>query len=257
MSASCSGHARDRTSSTSASPRPGAPFQQRERPAGAGARHRSSEDRRHAVSRRAPRCPPTTRPCDIPFGCGGTPWYGFDPALARETLAAAGYPQGFETTHSLPDDGSAVPVRPGWPGVATEVQTQLQDNLGITATPGGRARRDVRRRRRRRQDPGDLPRQPDSHVSGTVSSFLDPTFGPGPRRRPWASLSPTWSRLSPRGVERRYGPSGEAGLRPGQQRHPQPRPDDPDRADRLHGGAPRRRRWGRSSHRSGRSGSRP
>jgi peptide/nickel transport system substrate-binding protein len=70
-------------------------------------------------------------PCDIPHGCGGGAWYDYDPTQARETLAAAGFPNGFATTIrysatpslSLPDPGR----------VAAEIQTELLDNLGIHA----------------------------------------------------------------------------------------------------------------------------
>lgn len=115
-------------------------------------------------------------PCDIPFGCSGTPWYGYDPTLGRETLAAAGYPQGFTTTIHYPATPRA--YLPDPLGVATEVQTQLQDNLGITATlvaePDATYAADL--------DAGKIPGiflDGQSVTFPDVSAFLGPTFGPG------------------------------------------------------------------------------
>ena len=115
-------------------------------------------------------------PCDIPFGCAGTPWYGFDPALGRETLAAAGYPQGFETTIHYPM--TARPSLPDPQGVAIDLQTQLQDNLGITASlvaePDATYAADV--------DAGKIRGiflDTQTVTYPDVSAFLDPTFGPG------------------------------------------------------------------------------
>lgn len=70
-------------------------------------------------------------PCSIPNGCEGDAWYDFDPEAAREMLAAAGYPDGFETTiyYRQVDRG----YLPEPSVVAVEFQTQLQENLGITA----------------------------------------------------------------------------------------------------------------------------
>ena len=71
-------------------------------------------------------------PCAVPHGCAGGAWYDYDPTLAKEMLAAAGFPNGFATTirysatptASLPDPGK----------VATEIQSELLTNLGIQAT---------------------------------------------------------------------------------------------------------------------------
>ncbi|MBK8984656.1 MAG: peptide ABC transporter substrate-binding protein [Chloroflexi bacterium] len=70
-------------------------------------------------------------PCSIPNGCEGDPWYEFDPVAAKEMLAAAGYPDGFETTIYYRDVFRVYLPEPGL--VAVELQSQLQDNLGITA----------------------------------------------------------------------------------------------------------------------------
>lgn len=71
-------------------------------------------------------------PCVIPNGCEGDPWYDFDPEAARALLAEAGFPDGFETTIRYRDVFRVYLPEPG--AVATEIATQLQENLGITAT---------------------------------------------------------------------------------------------------------------------------
>ena len=238
MSASCSGHGRG-LNVFYLGFTPSTPPRSTTRPSAGRWPSASTEERSSTHgSRRAPRCPPHYTPCDIPFGCAGTPWYGFDPALARETLAAAGYPQGFETTIHYPM--TARPSLPDPQGVAIDLQTQLQDNLGITASSGRGARRDVCRRRRRREDPGHLPRHADGHLSGCqrvprpdLRAGRVSSPGQAARRRGQGPRHRTWN-----GRPRQAG----SRVRPGQQRHPRPRPDDPARADRLHGGLPRRRR---------------
>ena len=191
-------------------------------------------------------------PCDIPFGCAGTPWYGFDPALGRETLAAAGYPQGFETTIHYPM--TARPSLPDPQGVAIDLQTQLQDNLGITASlvaePDATYAADV--------DAGKIRGiflDTQTVTYPDVSAFLDPTFGPGASAALGKPLGDVVKALA---TGTWNGGPGQAGsrVRPGQQRHPGPRPDDPARADRLHGGVPRRRRRSARLAAPSRSGSR-
>jgi peptide/nickel transport system substrate-binding protein len=71
-------------------------------------------------------------PCSIPNGCAGDPWYEFDAAAAKEMLAAAGYPDGFETTIYYRNVFRGYLPEPGL--VAVELQAQLAENLGITAT---------------------------------------------------------------------------------------------------------------------------
>lgn len=71
-------------------------------------------------------------PCAIPFGCEGASWPEQDPTLAREWLAAAGFPDGFATTivfSEEPRDYLPDPV-----GLATVLQTQLRQYLGIEAS---------------------------------------------------------------------------------------------------------------------------
>ena len=70
-------------------------------------------------------------PCSIPGGCEGEAWYEFDPEAARELLAEAGYPDGFETAIYYRDVFRTYLPEPSL--VAVEFQTQLEENLGITA----------------------------------------------------------------------------------------------------------------------------
>lgn len=70
-------------------------------------------------------------PCDIPFACEGDEWYEFDPEAARDLLAEAGFPDGFETTIFLRDVFRGYLPLPV--DVATDIQDQLETNLGITA----------------------------------------------------------------------------------------------------------------------------
>jgi peptide/nickel transport system substrate-binding protein len=70
-------------------------------------------------------------PCSIPNGCQGEAWYDFDPEAARELLAEAGFPDGFETSIFYRDVFRGYLPEPGL--VAVEFQAQLRDNLGIEA----------------------------------------------------------------------------------------------------------------------------
>lgn len=70
-------------------------------------------------------------PCSIPGGCEGEPWYDFDAEAARALLAEAGFPDGFETAIYYRDVFRSYLPEPSL--VAVEFQTQLQENLGITA----------------------------------------------------------------------------------------------------------------------------
>jgi peptide/nickel transport system substrate-binding protein len=71
-------------------------------------------------------------PCSIPNGCEGDDWYDFDPEAAMALLADAGYADGFETTIYYRDVFRSYLPEPG--RVAEELQAQLADNLGITAS---------------------------------------------------------------------------------------------------------------------------
>lgn len=70
-------------------------------------------------------------PCTIPNGCAGEEWYDFDPEAARQLLAEAGYPDGFQTSLYYRDTFRVYLPEPSL--VAVELQTQLRDNLGIEA----------------------------------------------------------------------------------------------------------------------------
>jgi peptide/nickel transport system substrate-binding protein len=70
-------------------------------------------------------------PCSIPLGCEGEPWYDFDPERARELLAEAGFPNGFDTSIYYRDVFRVYLPEPG--RVAEEIQAQLAQNLNINA----------------------------------------------------------------------------------------------------------------------------
>ncbi|MEX1168565.1 MAG: ABC transporter substrate-binding protein [Chloroflexota bacterium] len=115
-------------------------------------------------------------PCAIEFGCAGDPWYDFNPASARQLLAEAGYPDGFETTIQYRDVPR--PYLPDPTAVASELQAQLLANLNITAElevlPEETFLTTV-----------DEGRADGIHLLGRsasvpeVSSLLDPHFGAG------------------------------------------------------------------------------
>jgi peptide/nickel transport system substrate-binding protein len=69
-------------------------------------------------------------PCAIPNGCAGEDWYKFDPAAAKQMLADAGFPDGFETVLNYRDVVRGYLPQPAQ--VAQDIQAQLKDNLGIT-----------------------------------------------------------------------------------------------------------------------------
>lgn len=71
-------------------------------------------------------------PCDIANGCEGEPWYDFDPEGAMDLLEEAGYADGFDTTIRYRDVFRVYLPEPA--SVATEIASQLQENLGINAT---------------------------------------------------------------------------------------------------------------------------
>ncbi len=70
-------------------------------------------------------------PCAIPNACVGEDWYKFDPTAAKALLAEAGFPDGFKTNLFYRDV-----VRGYLPQVtlvATDIQSQLKENLNIDA----------------------------------------------------------------------------------------------------------------------------
>jgi peptide/nickel transport system substrate-binding protein len=71
-------------------------------------------------------------PCTIDNGCEGEEWYEFDLEAAQALLEDAGFPDGFDTTIRYRDVFRVYLPEPG--AVATEIASQLQENLGINAT---------------------------------------------------------------------------------------------------------------------------
>jgi len=70
-------------------------------------------------------------PCSVENGCQGESWYEFDAAAAKQMLADAGYPDGFDTSIFYRDVTRGYLPTPG--DVAVNIQTQLRENLGINA----------------------------------------------------------------------------------------------------------------------------
>ena len=70
-------------------------------------------------------------PCAIPYGCAGNAWPEMDPELARDMLAGVGFAEGFPTTISYSDEPRD--YLPDPTAAATALQTQLRDQLGVTA----------------------------------------------------------------------------------------------------------------------------
>jgi len=70
-------------------------------------------------------------PCSVEFGCEGDSWYDFDAAAAKTALAAAGFPDGFDTTIYYRDVTRGYLPTPG--DVAADIQAQLKTNLNINA----------------------------------------------------------------------------------------------------------------------------
>ena len=71
-------------------------------------------------------------PCSIPNGCAGDSWYEYDPAKAKEMLAAAGFADGFETKIQYRDVSRSYVQDQNV--IAAALQQQLKENLNITAT---------------------------------------------------------------------------------------------------------------------------
>jgi peptide/nickel transport system substrate-binding protein len=69
-------------------------------------------------------CPPL-----VPFGCEGDDWYQFDAAAAKKLLTDANFD--FSKTYPLSFRAAVRPYNPDPPVIATEIQSQLRDNLGI------------------------------------------------------------------------------------------------------------------------------
>jgi ABC-type transport system substrate-binding protein len=70
-------------------------------------------------------------PCSVENGCEGDSWYDFDVEAAQALLAEAGFPDGFDTSIYYRDVTRGYLPTPG--NVATDIQAQLAENLGINA----------------------------------------------------------------------------------------------------------------------------
>ncbi len=72
-------------------------------------------------------------PCEIPAGCGGEPWYDYNPDMARDMarmlLAEAGYPNGFET--ELFYRNSQLFYSPDPTGIVESIAGMLERNLNM------------------------------------------------------------------------------------------------------------------------------
>ena len=68
-------------------------------------------------------------PCEIANGCVGPKWYDFDAAAAKQELTAAGFD--FSKTYKLHFRPAVRGYLPDPPVIATEIQAQLKNNLGI------------------------------------------------------------------------------------------------------------------------------
>lgn len=115
-------------------------------------------------------------PCAIPFGCTGDEWYGFDAEAARALLADAGFPDGFETQLHLRAEPRGYLPEPEV--IATEIQAQLSENLGITAEIDVQESATF-------IDNADAGNLPGIHMLGwgadypDITNFLDYHFGAG------------------------------------------------------------------------------
>jgi peptide/nickel transport system substrate-binding protein len=68
-------------------------------------------------------------PCAIPLACGGDEWYGFDATKAKQLLTAANFD--FSKTYDFHYRAKVRSYLPSPDQVATDIQSQLKDNLGV------------------------------------------------------------------------------------------------------------------------------
>jgi peptide/nickel transport system substrate-binding protein len=68
-------------------------------------------------------------PCAIPLACGGNAWPAFDAAKAKSMLVAAGF--NFAKTYDFHYRAKVRSYLPSPDQVATDIQSQFKDNLGI------------------------------------------------------------------------------------------------------------------------------
>jgi ABC-type transport system substrate-binding protein len=71
-------------------------------------------------------------PCSVPYGCEGDAWYDFDAAQGKQLLEGAGFD--FSKTYKLQFRAAVRGYLPDPPQIATEIQGQLKNNLGINTT---------------------------------------------------------------------------------------------------------------------------
>ena len=71
-------------------------------------------------------------PCSVPFGCEGDAWWDFNAAEGKQLLEQAGFD--FSKTYKLQFRAAVRGYLPDPPQIATEIQGQLRDNLGIETT---------------------------------------------------------------------------------------------------------------------------
>jgi peptide/nickel transport system substrate-binding protein len=72
-------------------------------------------------------------PCEIPYACEGEKAWDFDLPAAQALLADAGYPGGAGLTTKVQFRAAVRGYLPDPPVIATEIQQQLKNNLGINA----------------------------------------------------------------------------------------------------------------------------
>ena len=72
-------------------------------------------------------------PCEIPFACEGDKNWEFDPEGAKQLLADAGFPDGFDTKIHFRAAVRGYVTDP--PLIATEISQQLKANLNVNAEP--------------------------------------------------------------------------------------------------------------------------
>ena len=71
-------------------------------------------------------------PCSVPFGCEGDAWYDFDAAEGKRLLQEANFD--FSKTYKLQFRAAVRGYLPDPPVIATQIQQQLKNNLGIEST---------------------------------------------------------------------------------------------------------------------------
>ena len=206
------------TSSTSASPTPWR--RSTARPSGgrwpSGSTATASS---RATCHRAPSWRPSPLRAPSRTRCTGTRWYDFDPTLAKETLAAAGFPEGFVTTLHFPE--SPEPRAPGPALARPRAPGRAPDQPRHHGRPRRRARRDLPRGSQRRHPRRHPPPDARAGLSGRERLARSALRGRSEQRdRPAL-------RRHHEGAGRRsfHGQRGEARgrIREGQRRHPRPR----------------------------------